>query len=249
MYRYARTMLLAVVCASAVLVAACASAVAAEAVVTTGVGYKKMLEALCEAYRQQGGTVEEMYGGNIGQMLAQIEQGSGATIVVNDRGTLDEVASNVEFEHYEDIGGTVLVLAWRKGVELTAPGDLEKPEIERVCHADPKAAIYGRAAAKFLESSGIGANIAAKLSVVSTVPQVFAYLVSGDMDAGFVNRVVVRNGADKIGGSLEIESGYPPLNVVAAVVKGHADDPETVKFLEFLRSPEAREILKKNGVW
>lgn len=226
-----------------------ASAALAGVTVTTGVGYKTMVEELCKAYRESGGTIEEMYGGNIGQMLMQIEQGSGANVVINDRGTLDAAASKVVFEAYENLGDTLLVLAWRKGVTITSPADLEKPEIKSISHADPKAAIYGRAAAAFLNSSGIGKKIEGKLSVISTVPQVFSYLVTGEMDAGFVNRVVILNGRDKIGGSMEIADGYPPLKIVAAVVEGSGKDPEVVKFLEFLRGPRGKEILKKNGIW
>ena len=218
-------------------------------VVTTGAGYKTMLEELCAAFRENSGTVEEMYGGHIGQMLMQIKQGSGVNVVVSDSGSLDAMSQGVEFDVYENLGDTLLVLAWRKGLDITDPKDLEKPEVKSVCHPDAQAAIYGRAASKFLESSGIGKNIEGKLSVVSSVPQVFAYLVSGEMDAGFVNRVMVLNGGDKVGGWLEIADGYPSLNMVAAVVKGSGEDPQMVKFLEFLRSDRAKEILKKNGVW
>ena len=224
-------------------------ALAASVTVTTGAGYKTMLETLCKVYRESGGEVEEMYGGHIGQMLAQIRQGSGVNVVISDRGSLEDMSKGLKFDAYESLGDTLLVLAWRKGVEISKPEDLEKPEIKSVCHPDTMAAIYGRAASKFLESSGIGPKIQDKLSVVSSVPQVFAYLVSGEMDAGFVNRVMILNGADKIGGSLEIESGYPSLNMVAAVVEGNGDDPGVFKFIEFLRSPAARDILKENGVW
>lgn len=226
-----------------------ASAASAGVSVTTGAGYKTMVKELCRAYREGGGTVEEMYGGHIGQMLVQIKQGSGANVVVSDRGTLDEAAQGVAFDAREDLGGTLLVLAWRKGLTLTSPADLEKPEIRSVSMPDAKAAIYGRAAAAFLESSGIGGRIGDKLSVVSSVPQVFSYLAAGEMDAGFVNRVMILNGGDKIGGSLEIADGYPPLMMVAAVVEGSGQDPEVVRFLAFLRGPRGREILKKNGVW
>jgi hypothetical protein len=60
-----------------------------------------------------------MYGGNIGQMLAQIEAGSGANIVISDKGTLDNVKSGVKFESFQPLGGTALVLAWRKGVKIS----------------------------------------------------------------------------------------------------------------------------------
>ena len=119
----------------------------------------------------------------------------------------------------------VLVLAWRKGLSLESPKDLEKREFARVAMPDPKAAIYGRAASAFLESSGIGKKLGDRLAVVSTVPQVFSYLVSGEMDAGFVNRVMVLNGGQKLGGWLEIAEGYPPLRMVAAVVQGRRRTP------------------------
>lgn len=234
---------------SFILLFSLASVALANVAVTTGAGYKTMVEELCKVYRESGGTVEEMYGGHIGQMLMQIKQGSGANIVISDRGTLDGASQGVAFDAYEDLGDTLLVLAWRKGVTIASPADLEKPEIKSVSMPDAKAAIYGRAAAAFLESSGIGKKIEGKLSVVSSVPQVFSYLVTGEMDAGFVNRVMIMNGRDKIGGSLEIAEGYPPLKMVAAVIEGNGKDPEVVRFLEFLRSPRGREILKKNGIW
>ena len=226
-----------------------ASAALAGVSVTTGAGYKTMVEELCKAYRESGGMIEEMYGGHIGQMLMQIKQGSGANIVISDKGTLDSAVQGVAFDTHENLGDTLLVLAWRKGATIASPADLEKPEIKSVAMPDAKAAIYGRAAAAFLESSGIGKKIEGKLSVVSSVPQVFSYLVTGEMDAGLVNRVMISNGKDKIGGSLEIADGYPPLVMVAAVVEGSGKDPEVVKFLEFLRSPRGKEILKKNGIW
>lgn len=241
MKKFVLALLLAALLASA--------AFAGGASVTTGAGYMKMAQELCAAYKAETGkTVQEMYGGNIGQMLAQIEAGSGANIVISDKGTLDNVKSGVKFESFQPLGGTALVLAWRKGVKISAPADLEKPEIKSVCYPDPKAAIYGRAAAKFLETSGLGVRIKDKVSQVSTVPQVFGYLASGEMDAGFVNRVAVRSGAAKIGGSLEITEGYAPINMVATVVQGQSG-PEVRDFLDFLKTEKAKEILKKQGVW
>jgi molybdate transport system substrate-binding protein len=247
MKKFSKTLLVLACFVSTVIMAA--PAAAAGVVVTTGAGYKTTLEELSKAFRESGGTIEEMYGGAIGQMLAQIRQGSGVNVVVSDKAALNAASQGVEFDSFEDLGETPLVLAWRKGITIESPKDLEKAEVKSVCHPDTQAAIYGRAASQFLESSGIGKNIAAKLSVISTVPQVFAYLSSGEMDAGFVNRVMILNGSDKLGGWLEIREGYPPISMVAAVVKGHGDDPQVAKFLEFLRGEKGKAILKKNGIW
>lgn len=225
------------------------SAFAEGVVITTGAGYKPMIEELASAFRKSGGKIQEMYGGHIGQMLAQIRQGSDVNVVISDRNSLDAAAQGLKFDVYQALGSTPLVLAWRKGIELKEPRDLEKPFVKSVCHPDTKAAIYGRAAAKFLETSGIGKKIGGKVSAVSTVPQVFAYLVSGEMDAGFLNRVMTLRGGDKLGGWIEIHKGYAPLNMVAAVVGGKSDDPAIPLFLLFLKSAEGKSILKKHGVW
>lgn len=218
--------------------------------VTTGAGYMNMVKELCAAYKEVSGNgVQEMYGGNVGQQLAQIEAGSGVNVIISDRGTLESVKTNVKFGLFEPLGKTVLVLAWRKGLSLSSPYDLLYGEVKSICYPDPKAAIYGRASVNYLKSSGMVEKVPEKLSQVSTVPQVFSYLVSGEMDAGFVNRVVVRAGAEKIGGSLEIEDGYPPINMVAAVVKGSQTVPGVSSFLAFLKTDKGKEILKKHGVW
>ena len=217
--------------------------------VTTGAGYKQMVEELGKAYRESGEPLEEMYGGPIGQVLVQIKQGSGADVVISDRGALEAASQGLEFGRIEPLGDTVLVLAWRKGLSLESPKDLEKQEFARVAMPDPKAAIYGRAASAFLKSSGIGEKLGERLAVVSTVPQVFSYLASGEMDAGFVNRVMVLNGGQKLGGWLEIAEGYPPLRMVVAVVQERETDAGVLSFLEFLKGEKGKEILKRHGIW
>ncbi len=225
------------------------TAFAEDLAISTGAGYLKMAEELCTAYRADTGRkIQEMYGGNIGQVLAQIKAGSGVSVVLSDKGTLDDSKVGVKFDTVQPLGDTVLVLAWRKGITISSPADLEKPEIKSVCYPDPKAAIYGRAAANYLESSGLGKKIAGKVSQIATVPQVFSYLVTGEMDAGFVNRVVVRTGRDKIGGYLEISKGYPPIHMVAAVVQGASGNQEVKTFLAFLKTEKAKGIMKKHGV-
>lgn len=232
-----------------VLLAFCAEARAGAPAVTTGAGYMKMVQELAAAYKEESGKpLQEVYGGNIGQMLAQIDAGNGVNVVISDKGTLKTAKSKTGIARMQPLGSTVLVLAWRKGLTLSSPNDLTGGNVKSVAYPDPKAAIYGRAAAKYLETTGLGAKIAPKISQVSTVPQVFSYLVSGEMDAGFVNRVVVRAGGAKIGGSLEIPSGYPPIEMVAAVIEGAENDPSVADFLKFLGGGRAKAIMKRHGV-
>ena len=47
--------------------------------VTTGAGYKQMVEELGKAYRESGEPLEEMYGGPIGQVLSRSNRAAGPT--------------------------------------------------------------------------------------------------------------------------------------------------------------------------
>ena len=109
-------------------------------------------------------------------------------------------------------------------------------------------AIYGKAAERFLTQSGLRGPLKDKLRMFSTVPQVFSYLTTGELDAGFVNTAVVKAQGKSIGGSIDIQSGYDPIEMVAAVVKGAEKDPEVEAFLTFLQSDKARPVYAKHGL-
>ena len=81
-----------------------------------------MVEELGKAYRESGGALKEMYGDPIGQVLVQIKQGSGADVVISDRGALEAASQGLEFGRIEPLGDTVLVLAWRKGLSSLVDG-------------------------------------------------------------------------------------------------------------------------------
>lgn len=88
-----------------------------------------------------------------------------------------------------------------------------------------------------------------KLKVLQTVPQVSAYLVSGDLDAGLINKTDYIGIKEKVGGALEVDSKlYSPIKIIGVVLKGKEGEAEVRAMLEFLKSPEAREILRAHGL-
>lgn len=144
----------------------------AETAVTTGMGYKKMLSELCALYKQESGKqLTEVYSGTIGQSLAQYKAGSGVSVFVSDRQTLED--SDVSFASFQPLGTAVLVLAWKKGLNVESPQDLQNPKIQSIGYPDKKGAIYGKSAERFLTQSGLRGPLKDKLRMFSTVPQVF----------------------------------------------------------------------------
>lgn len=227
-----------------------AGAAQAQVTVTTGGGYIKMVEALTAQYEKDtGAKVEKAFGGNIGQMLAQVESGSPVTVVISDATSLKKFTKALNADAGVRLGDTPLILVWRKGLTLASPEDLTSDAVKRVAMPDPKAAVYRRAAKEYLDGSGLAEKIAGKLNVVSMVPQVMSYVSRTEMDAGFVNLLAARQGKDKIGGFVAVKEGYEPIRMTAQPVKGAAGEADDVKaFLTWLGSPKADAVLEKFGV-
>ena len=201
--------------------------------VTTGAGYKKMVEQVGALYREKSGKpLTEMYGGAIGPILEQIKA----------------EASDVPFASFQPLGEAVLVLAWKKGIDIKSVDDLRTPAVQSIGYPDKQTAIYGKAAFSLLNKSGMYKELEPKLSMLSTVPQVFSYLLTGDLDAGFVNLAVVNQQSDAVGGWMEVKDGYDPLFLVAGVVKGHENDPDVQAFVNFLGTDEAKAVYAKHGL-
>ena len=80
------------------------------------------------------------------------------------------------------------------------------------------------------------------------MPQVSAYLVAGEVDAGFINLTDAIGLGEKIGGYLPLTSGYEHIVIVAGIIRGHEDKPETKAFLDFLSSATATRIFQDYGL-
>lgn len=224
------------------------SAVAGPVTVTTGAGYIKMVDALTALYQKETGqTVQKSFGGNIGQMLAQVKHGDGVNVVISDEATLKRFNDLLSPEA-SPLGQTPLVLIWRKGVDIQKPADIAKADVKSVASPNPKAAIYGRSATSWLKATGLDATVGPKLQVVGTVPQVYSYVATGNMDAGFVNVAVLKSGRDKLGGALEIHDESAVVKMIVRPVKGAENDPDVKAFMTFWASKKAKPILNQFGV-
>lgn len=223
------------------------NALAGPLLVAAGAGYKKLVDEAATAYEAKTGRKVELLYGNMGQILGQVKGGGGIDIVCGDKNYLS--TSGVDFDSYVEIGRGHLVVAFAKDVTLAAPQDIIKPEIKKLAMPDPAKAIYGKAATEYLEKSGQAEKVKDKLLVVGTVPQVTAYLVSGEVDAGFINVTDAKGVADKIGGMLPVDqSMYSPIRIVAGILKETRDKPEVKDFSAFLASEDAKKLAAAHGL-
>ncbi len=214
--------------------------------VAAGAGYKKPLLALYEAFtRARGISVTPVFG-NMRTVIAQSESSGRVALAVGDRGILSATGL---YDEMIELGQGRLVLAWAGTPPSQGIEALLDETLGPIALPDPNKAIYGRAAEQFLSNSGLRDRLAARLLVLSTVPQVSSHLVAGSVQVGFINLTDARALHGRIGGYTELPvDRYEPIRIVAAVVKGQSLREDVRQFVEFLATPESREILHEAGL-
>ena len=213
--------------------------------IASGAGYKTVVEALSEAYAGQSGTTVERIYGNMGQIIGQAKTSGKVDLLVGEEGFLR--ATGLPLAESTPLGKGRLVLAWPKG--KPEPADLKASGAARIAMPDPERAIYGKAAMEYLTNSGLHEAIKDRLVVVGTVPQVFTYLATGEVDAGFMNLTQALAAADKIGGHREMdEKLYKPI-AIACIRMENSPAPDAARgFSAFLGTETARSIIAAHGL-
>ena len=220
-------------------------ALAGTLLVASGAGYKTVVEALADAYSSQSGTTVERIYGNMGQIIGQAKTSGKVDLLIGEEGFLR--SSPLPLAESASLGKGRLVLAWPKGKD--EPADLKSSAVARIALPDPERAIYGKAAFEYLDNSGLHAPLKDKLVVVGTVPQVFAYLATGEVDAGFMNLTQAVAAADKIGGFREMdEKLYKPIAIACIRLETAPSADAARKFAEFLGTDAARAIISAHGL-
>lgn len=221
-----------------------APATAAEALLlAAGAGYKKPFEELCAQFSDETGIEVRRQYGNIQQILTQVERDGRVDVLIGEGHFLDR--SGLRFEQRVPLGEGRLVLAYARGVRLERPEDVAG--LARVAMPDPRQGIFGRAAHEYIEHAGL--RFGRTPMVVSTLPQVAAYLASGEIDAGFINLTEALALGERIGGWIELpRTHYAPVRIEVALPAGLAPHPLRETFVRFLGTDAARAILNRHGL-
>jgi len=128
-----------------------------------------------------------------------------------------------------------------KGLKILAEGGFG-----RLAMANPRLAPYGRAAAQVLERLGIPDTLRSRTVRGENIGQTFHFVRSGAADLGFValSQVLSLPERERPPCVPVPDNMHEPILQQAVLVK---DSPAARAFLEFLRSPVAREIIHRHG--
>lgn len=220
---------------------------AGETTLAAGAGFRRPLAELAQSYEASSGhKILQVYG-HVGQVIAQARESAEISLLCGDKAVIAK-AEGLAFDQWIALGNGKLVVAFRKDVTLARAEDVATGGLGRIGIPDQSSAIYGKAGRQFLDRAGLAAAVDPRLVPVATVPQVTAYLVSGEIDAGFINATDAIGAGDSIGGFVEVPANlYDPVEV-ACGLRANATNPAIAGFAAYLASPEAGVVLRRFGL-
>lgn len=112
--------------------------------------------------------------------------------------------------------------------------------------ANPRLAPYGRAAQEVLQGMGLWSALQERMVRGENIGQAFQFVSSGSVELGFVAYAQVKRPGEAVQGSLwEVpESAYTPIKQQAVLL---SDNPVARRFLDYVRTPEIRELIHGYG--
>jgi molybdate transport system substrate-binding protein len=123
--------------------------------------------------------------------------------------------------------------------------DLADANVSKVALAKPDVAPYGQAAVEALRALNVWPQVEPKIVYAQNVAQAKQFAASGNADAAFLPRALVKDGEGRI---VEVEERlHQPLEQAMAVVRASKKQEAARRFEEFVLSEEGRSILKSYG--
>lgn len=204
---------------------------------------------IAAAFEHATGNAALLSFGSTGQLYAQIVQGAPFDVFL--------AADQERPEQAEREGLAVpgsrrtyalgrLVLFSAEAGRVTGPDALRDPGLKRIALANPALAPYGRAALEVAEALGIADVMRDRQVIGMNVSQAHQFVRTGNAELGFLALSQVARTSD---GSrwLVPEDFHAPIRQQAVLLDAGRDNPAAGRFLEFLDSEPAREILRRHG--
>ena len=227
-----------------------------EIVVAAAADLSTALQEISDSYEHKTGVKVKLSFGASGALTQQIR--NGAPFDVFFSADMDYPRQLVAAGEAD--GATLYQYAVGKLV-LWAPADspldlehkgmdaLLDPSVKKIAIANPQHAPYGRAAVAALRHFGLYDRISDRLVLGENVSQAAQFAESGNAQAGFVALAHAVAPAMKGKGKYwEVPAeSYPVLAQGVVLVSHSQHKKEAVEFVEFIKTKEAADVLRKYG--
>ena len=141
----------------------------------------------------------------------------------------------------------VVVVPGDRGGSVVEPSDLVSASVRRIAIGDPDGVPAGVYAKTYLETRGIWDELETKIVPTRSVRAALAAVEAGNADAGFVYRTDLFASLDvRLAFEIPLADG-PHIGYTAAVLRDASNPEAARRFLDALRTPEARSRFEQAG--
>ena len=226
-----------------------------ELTVAAAADLRPALEEISAKFKGESGTSLHISYGSSGNFFQQLQNGAPFDVFLSanidypkklEQGGM--VASGTYYEFAR--GSIVLMVPYDSKIDLTEGlHGLLTPAVKKVAIANPSHAPYGQAAVAAIKTVGIYDWVAPHLVMGENISEAASFVLSGAADAGIVAKSLALAAANaKRVKFVEIPAkDYPPLLQAMVVLKSSSKQASTARFEAFMRSEDAKQILKQYG--
>jgi molybdate transport system substrate-binding protein len=226
-----------------------ASARADDVSVAVAANFTAPVKEIAAAFAKKTGHNAVLSFGATGALYTQITQDAPYEVFL----AADEARPKKAIAEGHAVAGSLFVYAIGKLVLYSKSPDLAKDAeslksaaLNKIAYCNPNAAPYGAAAVATMQKLGLFDALKPKLVEGTDIAQAFQFVESGNAEVGFI---ALSQLAGKTGGSrwLVPQDLYPAIKQDAVLLKKGANHEAAKAFLDYLKGPEAQEIIVKYG--
>lgn len=220
--------------------------------VSAAASLSEAIDAAADRFEEQRGVRVRLNVGGSQALASQIIEGAPVDVFISaDRRQMDRAAAagRIDAARRVDLLSNQLVIVApsdRAGA-VAGPRDLVDPAIRRIALGDPEASPAGVYARRYLESLGLWEPLRDRIAPARSVRAALRAVEAGAVDAGIVYRTDARTSAGAVAAfTVPLEDG-PAIVYPAAVARGAPNPADAARFLEHLRSADARRRFAEAG--
>jgi molybdate transport system substrate-binding protein len=183
-------------------------------------------------------------------LLTQIAKGAPADVVASadeatmdraDRGRLLLAGTRRDFA-----SNRLALIVPAKGTPLARLDDVASAAVTRIALGSPQTVPAGRYAKEALEQARLWPRVAGRLVFAANVRQALDYVARGEAEAGFVYVTDAAILRDRVRIVAEVATPTP-IRYPVAVVAGSREPAQARRFVDFLATPAAQQVLARHG--
>lgn len=226
------------------------AAFAGETKVAVAANFTEAAKAIAARFKARTGHDASLSFGSSGQFFTQIANGAPYEVFLSADVERPQKAEAeglaVPGSRFTYATGRLVLYSKTPGLVDGKGAVLKTGKFEKLAIADPKAAPYGQAAVETLTRLKLYDALKPRIVTGASITQAFQYVQTGAAEVGFVALSQV---VDEKGGSRWVvpAANHTPIDQQAVLLKTGQNSEAAKAFLTFLKSGEAKAIIKRYG--